>query len=224
MQINTLSTTRINYFNNVTRPSDYNNGSKANYKNYRPLSFGTAKAESKIFNWIKNPIKDGYNSLVKSLTKPMVSILKTKTLENIVERTKNSKNLVQHLTALTATVLSGFYIKQTLENEKLDKDKRTTLAVNQAATTVASTALSYTACKALEKKIAQFTHKFLMLNHEESHEKLEIYDKGIKSAASIMIFMTIYRFIAPVLVTPIANHIGNKLQEKKEAEMKGKNV
>lgn len=212
MQIMNLTPIRINTPNN-------NNVKNNLYANYKAPSFGGTQAESKIFDWIKIPLKKIYNSLVKSLTKPIAAILKSKRLEDLVEKTKNSKNLVSHITALTATVLSGFYIKQTLENEKLDKDKRTTLAVNQAATTVASTALSYTVCKALEKKIAQFTHKFLMLNHEESYEKLEIYDKGIKSAASIMIFMTIYRFIAPVLVTPIANHIGNKIQEKKEAEL-----
>jgi len=38
----------------------------------------------------------------------------------------------------------------------------------------------------------------------------------------LMIFGTMFRFIAPVLVTPLANHLGNKLQEKKEAEMIGK--
>lgn len=212
--------------NPIVKPYSYQMQQSVSSKHFANLSFGNSSLpKSKVFDNIKNPIMKVYDKLTDIISVPIIKVLRTKTLENLVERTKNSKNLVQHITALTAAVLSGFYIKETLSNEKLDKNRRNTLAINQAATTVASTILSYTACKALDKSIQKFSHKFLMLNSKNCDEEtLTRYQKGIKSASSIMIFMTIYRFIAPVIVTPIANNIGNKLQEQqeKEAEIEGK--
>lgn len=190
-------------------------------KTEKRVSFGgNLSPKSKIFVHLDNA-KDRLTDLIAV---PISKFLKLKPVETIIDKTKNSKNLVQHITALTSVVLSGFYMEQTLKNDKLDPQKRKTLAINQGAVTVLSTIMSYTVCKALDKTIKSFSNKFIMLNSQtidiETLEKK--YKKGIKNAASIMIFMTIYRFVAPVLVTPVANYIGNKLQEKKEMEIASK--
>ena len=48
-------------------------------------------------------------------------------------------------------------------------------------------------------------------------QKLEKWQKGMNQIRQLVIFGTAYRFFAPVLVTPIANAIGNSLQKSDKA-------
>ena len=41
---------------------------------------------------------------------------------------------------------------------------------------------------------------------------------GYRIAKSLMVFQLLYRFVSPVIATPIANHISNKVREKKEGD------
>lgn len=187
--------------------------------NHVSVNFAAASTQittkSKFFEPLRKlfaPVSDAIDKVKTKMAFKITRILETKQVQNIVEKSKTPL-LAAHLTAFTSLVLSGFYIKKTLENEKLDPEKRKTLAINQGSVCILSTALSYTINKVLDKKVNEFTDKFLKANAHESLDSLAHYKDGIKTAASIMIFMTIYRFIAPVIVTPIANHIGNKLKD-----------
>ena len=42
----------------------------------------------------------------------------------------------------------------------------------------------------------------------------DICKKGIKPAASLLIFTSIYRYLSPIIATPIANKISNLLMNK----------
>lgn len=228
MQISQITPTLNNSRNQIKKDFVTPNYTNINFSGAPALT----QASSKFFVPIKTffkPMNDAGKKVMDKATtfmaKGIGKFLDIKPVESFINLTKNSENLVAHCTAFTAVVLSGFYIKQTLENEKLDPQKRKTLAINQGATTVLSTFLSYTLCKVLDKKINAFTTKFGEKNKAiglESLDNIEQYKRGIKGASQIMIFMTIYRFIAPVLVTPLANKLGNRLQEKKEAELVGK--
>ncbi len=135
----------------------------------------------------------------------------------MVNKTKNS-NIVAHLSCLTSIVISGLYVKKTLSNDNLDKQKRTTLAINQGAVAVVSAIGSYSLDNLANKQVDKFIGRFTAVNAGE--EKIGKYLDGIKAAKSIMIFGLMYRFIAPVLVTPIANSIGNLIEERNEAKLK----
>lgn len=215
-------------FNNATRYSVVNK----QINQYNNISFGNTGTEqkSKFFDSIKkilkpisDPCKKAQNKLTDFIARRIASILNIESVTKFVNRVKNSNNLVAHCTAITSIILSGFYIQQTLENEKLDPDRKKTLAINQGATTILSTFISYTLDKITKNNVDKFAKKFEKFNENlETKANIERYKKGIGNAASIMIFMTIHRFIAPVLVTPLANHIGNKLQEQQESEIEGK--
>jgi len=183
---------------------------------YNP-NFGAKRVKSKFFEPITKPYMSAMDKIETHMANGIVKILGTKTAERIITKTKETA-LVQHLTALTGVILSGFYIQKTLENDKLDKQRRKVLAINQAIVSALSTVGAYTVNKWLEPKITKFSDKFVEVNAKESPAMLAKYKNGIKAASSIMIFGTIYRFISPVFATPIANRIGNHLQEKKEAE------
>lgn len=125
---------------------------------------------------------------------------------------KIQSNLFSHLIVLGSTLLSGFYVAKTLNNEQMDKHKRRTLAVNQTATFIVSTIMAYTFDNKMTNKTQKFIAKYKELNKDALNLDMKL--KGIDTAKKIIIFDLIYRFIAPVLVTPLANHIGNKIQEK----------
>ena len=215
---------------NFKSSAETNNKAFQNFKgkSNKQVSFSGAN-ESKIFEPLKKffaPITTRYTKGMNFVQGKMAkviahNILETKIFQTLVEKTKDTKNLAAHLSALTGVTLSGFYMKKTLDNKDLDPQKKKTLAINQGSVCAVSTVLSYALNHLLTPKIEKFTKKFLALNAKDV-ELLSKYESGIKKASSLMIFGTMFRFIAPVLVTPLANHLGNKLQEKKEAEMIGK--
>lgn len=174
------------------------------------------------FKKFMSPYSKFVDKIKTKIAHGLAKILETKAAENIIRKTRNN-NMVAHLSALTGVVLSGFYIKKTLENDKFDIDKKMTLAINQGIVCVFSTVAAYTLDKITNKKTEKFIDKYWATHLHESQEKLYVYKNGINAAKKIMVFGLVYRFIAPVLATPIANHLGNKMQDKREAELAKKN-
>lgn len=225
MQIQKLAPTLNN--SNYTVRNNYN--FNTNYS----INFAAEpiKPKSKFFEAVTKPFKSFYNDLTNGIGDVIAKLIHTKPVEKLVEMTKKSKFFskyqVPNTTALTSIVLSGFYMQQTLRNKKLDEKRRKTLAINQGSTCVLSTVLAYTFNKLADKKVNEFTNKFLAVNFKKeagNAEVLKRFGDGIGAAASIVIFMTVYRFLAPVLITPIANKIGDKLDEKKQAELAASNA
>ena len=79
--------------------------------------------------------------------------------------------------------------------------------------------MAYSVDRAVNSKISELTNKYLAVNVKTASEKsLNNWKAGFSAAKTIMIFGLIYRFVTPVFVTPIANWLGNKLEEKKHAQ------
>lgn len=187
-----------------------------------------SKQESKIFEPIKkffkpltDPCQKGYNNVIKTMAKGLGKILQNNSFKPILAKANKTK-MVQHITCLGSIVLSGFYVKQTLQNDKLEKQRKTTLAINQAAVAIFSAIASYTIDNLLAKPGEKFANRFIAAN--PTNKKIGKYVDGIKCAQSMIVFGTVYRFIAPVLITPIANGIGNKIQAKKEAKLANQQI
>lgn len=170
---------------------------------------------------LNQKINQGYQTLSQPIAKAMGRLLDTDAATNFIEGTvkheKFNDRLISHLNAFGSAVLSGFYIGRTLNNQKLDGEKKKTLAINQAAVWATSTIMCYTTDGLINTKINRFVEKFKIINKADN--KLISYVDGIKAAKSIMVFGLIYRYISPVLVTPIANMISNRLHDKRQAEL-----
>lgn len=200
----------------------YNN--TQNYSNYS-TSFGSAPT-SKAFAPVKNAYRKFMDPIEDGIAKGFAKLVQTKASKDLIAFTERhaaiKKNLFSHLIVLGSTLLSGFYVLKTLKNDKLDEQKRNTLAINQGAVFALSTVMAYTFDDMVTKKTTKIQDKFREINKTNKNidnAKIEDCVKGIDAAKKIMIFTTMYRLIAPVIVTPLANYIGNKLQEKKEAEI-----
>lgn len=224
-RFNTLQTKRNNY---MTPQNTAFKGSAPEIVIEKVLVLPES-SKSKFFAPVKKffkPMTDswhkGMDKVTTSIAKGTAKILEIKPVEKLIDKTKNNDYLVSHLTVLTSLVLSGFYMKKTMENKDLEEAKKKTLAINQGAVLVLSTALSYTFDRYAKKHITQFSDNFVLANAGEDAKMIDKYKVGIKAAASMMIFGIMYRFIAPVAVTPVANHIGNKIQDKKDKERMAK--
>lgn len=211
-------------YNNIYTAKKQNTSYVQNDNN---LNFGMSAPKSKFFeNPLTKFVKNKYEQFTEFLAQNVFGkVLDTKFAKSVVEKTnvnkKFSDNLVSHLSVLGSVILSGLYIKKTLDNKDLDETRKRTLAINQAAVWCVSTVLGYTFDGVINNKVKRFTEKYKIVN-QGIGEKLEKYAKGIDIARKVMIFDVVYRYIAPVLVTPIANHIGNQINENKQLQLVGK--
>lgn len=192
------------------------------------VNFGS-KPSSKIFsplNRFTKPISDCYDHTTDEMAKGFVKFLHLKPVEKIVKNAAESKHmnkyLFAHLTAVTSMILSGFYIEKTLENKNLDEKKKKTLAINQAVVTVLSTIAAYFVDVKLGDRYGRFMDVFAERN--KGNKNIAKHISGLKMLKTTVIFGTIYRFIAPVIATPIANAIGNRVNNKESLIAQSKNL
>jgi len=168
----------------------------------------TGLTNNRVFKKIESVVIDG-----------CVKLVSTDAAKKLVTGTSNHKKLTEkltsHLIVLGSTILSGFYIVKTLNNKNLDEDKRKTLAVNQGLVYAASTAMAYTFDGWARKNFNKLFVKFEQANVGADKVQMAKWKSGFGIARTIIIVDSVYRFIAPVIVTPFANYIGNKLQENK---------
>lgn len=216
MKILQVSSTIYNSKNN-----SHNNVRLLSYSNDR-ISFSGVTPKPSFFDFIKKPYRKIMEPIEEKIANGLAWLIQTKPAKKIIIETAKRDNfgdkLFPHLIVLGSTLLSGFYIAKTLTNDKLDEIKRKTLAINQTAVFVASTILAYTFDGIMNKKTDAIKNEFKRINEGKPGWTGD-HLKGIEAAKKIMIFTTMYRFIAPVLVTPLANYIGNRLQNKKDAEL-----
>lgn len=211
-----IQNTNNNYLNNQKSLNVYS------LPNTTAFSGVSIKSESKFLEPIKKifkPFIKAYDGGTDLLAKGLGKIFNTESAIWIFDKTKRSKLLMNHLMTFGSTILSGFYVIRTLGNKDLDEKKKKTLAINQTAVFGVSTVLCYTLDGLLNKSLARFTNRYEVANYFKLERKvLEKCVKGMPAAKSVGVFDIIYRLIAPVMITPIANHLGNKLNEKNKPD------
>ena len=159
-----------------------------------------------------------YNDMIEKAARKMVAPV----LDNdnrfikFLEKTAHITEMPNHLSTLGAAATSGFYVRSTLKNDKLEKKERQTLALNQALVFVVSTAGAYLANGKIGQFVEKVKHKYVQYNR--NNPKAAVRIDGFKTASSLMVFALMYRYISPVVVTPIASAISKAVRERKEAK------
>ena len=82
-------------------------------------------------------------------------------IDKVGSSLKDPDNAIKHFLAIGSFITSGMYMQRTLTNDKMDKDRRNTLAVNQGATFVISTLGAYLADDTLKEKWKGLHLKYL---------------------------------------------------------------
>lgn len=122
------------------------------------------------------------------------------------------KDVIPTLAATTGILISGFYIYNTSKSKKIEEEQKKPLMINMALVTTMSTIAGLFINKAADTKIDQFTEYFKKQNKGKlDKDTFDFCKKGIRPAAALLIFTAIYRYIAPVIATPMANKISSML-------------
>lgn len=242
----TLQTTRINNTYNAHQQK-----AAVNNRAQQPAFTGNVSnvfpAKSKLFK----PFENAYDSLTDFIAKKFVGpAMDSGVVKWYALKTKTNKLMVNHINAVNSFVISGLYMYKTLTNKQMDKDRKKTLAINQGMTLGISTAGAYALDGSLNKWWGKVTQKYAAIHSGDKNlienfkiaknkgivkdledyaidvlksDKLAKEIKAMDVAKKLLIFAMVYRYITPVLVTPIANKIGERLLEKKRerAEAEG---
>ena len=206
-------------YNNIAK----NNNSTANYNSSNP-NFKGAK-ESKLGELIGKTYAKYY---AKPLYNQMWLHKFSKNIQKYVPGSATS-----HMVVLGSAITSGVYMKRTLDNKELDPQKKQTLAINQGLCFAIPTVLSYWADAALNNWVKQREY-YYSGNYEHnkalgklSPEQIKDFEakmgdrlKGVKTLGGLVTFTLIYRYASPVIITPIANWIGDKLNGKDDKKAK----
>ena len=134
-----------------------------------------------------------------------------------------SKLMTEHMATLGSLLTSSVYFYQTVTNKKLDSDKRTTLGINQIGCFAIPTVCAYGVNYKLQKFNKNIEYRYSGLKRQQmalgqlSPEKYEKLTKSLGAKLKcfgalmgLLTFTTIYRFLTPVAITPLANWAGDK--------------
>lgn len=177
------------------------------------------------------------NIIIKPLAKLYGKrMYESKGVNNMSERlSKIPGGMTNHMSSLGALLTSSVYMHQTLHKKDLDDDRRRTLAINQGLCFVVPTICAYTVDKWLKKWTKEkIEYRYAGLRERDiamaklqgkSTEEIKAMQEGlgkklngVRTLITLAIFALIYRYIAPVLITPLANKIGDRAMEKRHAK------
>ena len=168
----------------VIKPQNYNVAQNraytANFKQiapsksaYQPQFTGFATVAKEVASSATPKAQGWYDKLTEWIAKNYYArFYNSKAAKYIVEHTSSPKwnNMTTHMSALGSTLISGMYVMRTLQNDKLDPEKRKTLAINDGLTWVLSTAGAYLLDSKLgnlcDKATTRFAANYLLDNPE----------------------------------------------------------
>lgn len=169
-----------------------------------------------------NTIKEGYNKawdsfIENGIVKPVLApVMNSKMMSKFADWSANIDNMPSHMATAGSIVTTYFYAsrtKKTLNKDEEQKKRAKTLMLNQWMVTGVSTALGYGVNGALGKMSKNLGYKFREVN--QGNPKLTSRMKGFDIAKQLLIFTVMYRYVAPVLVTPVASKISKVYQNYK---------
>lgn len=147
----------------------------------------------------------------------------------------DKKDASRHFQVIGSAVTSFAYMNSTMKSKDIEKKDARTLATNQflgfiipsgaayganASMTKFNKCLEYSYSAKKEKEIA--LGKLDKIAKEKAVKDLGKALKGFRCLIGIITFTTIYRFVTPVAITPIANKFGawlNERADRKETQM-----
>jgi len=130
------------------------------------------------------------------------------------EEVKTNLSLIKkHLPAALGVWISGFYIQNTIQSKGIPEERKMPLVINTAFSGVVGTLMGYTITGAVEKFAGALTQRFddILASNPEK----EILKKGFKSIVPLVSFTFAFRYLCPVLATPVADLINKYLIKHK---------
>ena len=108
-------------------------------------------------------------------------------------------------------------MQQTAKSKTIEKDQKLPMILNQGITAVLCTIGAYKLDGVINKKLDKYKDVYKRMNPQLEEKVMNRRLTGIRLLGPIVIFTTIYRFVGPVIVTPIANKISEWLEPQKKS-------
>jgi len=209
---------------NISPVSSIQNKTNSNFKGAPKIAPSMISQTNAFLHETKASLGRAYDSFIQDgVAKHFVApIINSNLMTKFIDKMGNSKNMASHMSTGGSFVTTAFYIRQTdktLNKNEEQRKRAKTLELNQGLVTVASTVLGYTANGALGKISKNLGYKFREAN--QNHPKLSTRMKGFDIAKQLLIFSLMYRYVAPVFVTPVASKL-SKWNEVRKADKAAK--
>ncbi len=170
---------------------------------------------NKSKNFEANPSFKGAGAVVtEGIAKGVGKIADKKGFRNFVEWLGKKDQWFPHLIAAESLLLSGFYMQQTAASKRIEKDQKPAMIINQGITALACTAGAYMIDGKVNNMLDKFKGVYKRVNPQMEQKLLDKRLGAIRLLGPLVIFTTIYRFVGPVILTPVANYISEKIQKK----------
>ncbi|MBQ4123702.1 hypothetical protein IJD44_08310 [bacterium] len=144
--------------------------------------------------------------------------------QKLINKFSNSNKTFTHLMVAESILLSGFYMINTLRNKKIDKEQKPQMLINDTLTLGVSAAGAYLLDDKVSKAVSKITDNFMSADkHKEFYSKIEnveAFKSGMSKLKTIVVFGLIYRYLGPVLITPLANKLSSKFFNKEKGAEK----
>lgn len=210
----------INASMNYYSSPNFKGAPKMNIANVQKIATKMAEPTGEsLYKRATKAFSKKYDELVeKTIVKPILApLMNSEFMGKAAEKTKNIDNMAAHMSTAGSIVTTATYAStslKTLRKDQEQKKRAKTLVLNQVMVTTLSTVLGYAINDSLGNFSKQLGYKFREVN--QGHPALERRMRGFNTAKSLLIFSMMYRYVAPVLVTPLASKVGNYLNNKNE--------
>lgn len=162
-----------------------------------------------------------YESFTDIVAKKIVApVMNAKLTNKLADKTVNVKNMTDIMTTTGSFVTTATYAGATLNNKNLERKPARTLALNQLLVTTLSTIGAFTINNGIADFTKKMSYKFSDANQWLPTKVLNKRVEGFKIAQKLLTFALMYRYVAPVLVTPIASKIGKALNSNDKCSKK----
>lgn len=140
--------------------------------------------ESKFGKKILEKANKTYDSIGEWFAQKVIpNVFDNKFTDKFTNKVKDSDLLFNHFLAVGSAITSGMYMYKTLQNDKLDKDRKNTLAVNQFLTFVLSTAGAYLLDSSLSSWWQNMTVRYAAVKCKDKNmDLLADFNEEVKKA------------------------------------------
>ena len=149
----------------------------------------------------------------EGLARGLGALASLKPVQKLTYKLHNSKNGMLHLISGVSVVLTVSTIRNIQKSKKIEKKDKLPLTLNQILTTAVTIAGAYTIDGALNKGWKKFTDTFNHVNKDLVKKNPRGWARGLDLTKKLAITGLLYRYVGPVLVTPVANKLSTKITE-----------
>ena len=189
----------------VTDVEDY-----AEQKHY--VFFKGDKNNKNAVSFKGNPALKLYDRFTEKLAQKFGKFLSNEKVQDFAESIKNT-SVESHVMAISGTIVSTFYVINTLISKKIEESRKEPLIYNSIISWALANAGAYTIDGMLNKKIKSFEKHYKEVNKNDANLDKQL--RGIKIVKSALIFGMMYRWVTPWISTILAEKVWNKKLQKK---------